>query len=518
MSNLGILIKNYFNCFLSAFRGKKKKLSTISALAILVVCALLIVGAYSFEAYSMFAFKGIKLFSLPLFHGIMITLTVLVLIGAMRVSGNPKSNDTDLLLSLPIKKIDIVIAKTLNKYLFDLAFTVFLFVPYLVLYQVFTKFSLAITICGVVATLILPLLSVGISYVYDFVITRIFNRLRVGAILKSLVSVFVFVLIMALMIIKTFTYGIADATSIDAYFADRFFSNLFLQFVLKQDVFATIFCVALCVLGFALGLYLFAVNFGKNIVGYSGKAGALKFSENMGGFRRLFKKELNFYASTPAYIVNTCIGSVMILVSGIIIAITGADGIGKMFGIVVEPDIIGVILALVFCFSASTVYITACSISLEGKNFWIIKTMPVSENAVFLSKILLNILFVSPFVLVSSTIATISLGISFKYFLVMTFAPIILNIALSVGGLLINLWLPKLDWEEETQVVKQGLSSLVTMILGMLVSIVPVALVLAFEALTLDAVIIISFAIYILLGIVFSALLFTVGKKLYRKI
>ena len=127
-------------------------------------------------------------------------------------------------------------------------------------------------------------------------------------------------------------------------------------------------------------------------------------------------------------------------------------------------------------------------------------------------------MLVSPFVLVSSTIATISLGISFKYFLVMTFAPIILNIALSVGGLLINLWLPKLDWEEETQVVKQGLSSLVTMILGMLVSIVPVALVLAFEALTLDAVIIISFAIYILLGVVFSVLLFTVGKKLYRKL
>ena len=392
MSNLGLLIKNNLNCFLSAFRGKKKRLSTISASIILVVCALAIVALYSFEAYTMFdAFKEVKLFSLPLFHGIMISLTVLVLIGTMRVSSTPKTNDTELLLSLPIKKIDIVISKTLNKYIFDLAFVVFLFVPYLVLYQVFTKFSLSITICGIVVTFILPLLSVGISYVYDFIITRIFNRIKVGNILKSLVSVFVFVLIMALMIIKTVTYGFAEATSIDAYFADRFFSNLFLQFILKQDVFSTVFCVSLCVIGFVVGLYLFSVNFGKVIVGYSGKAGELKFSESLGGFRRLFKKELNYYASTPAYIINTCIGSVIILVTGIILSITGVDGLNSMLGASIESDFVGVILALVFCFSASTVYTSACSLSLEGKNFWIIKTSPVSEEAVFFSKILLNI-------------------------------------------------------------------------------------------------------------------------------
>ena len=519
MSNLGILVKNYLNCALSAFRGKNKKRSTLSAIVLLLVLGIACLGLYGFEAYTMFVgFKEVKLFSLPLFHGIMISLTVLLIIAVMRVSGKAKGNDTDLMLSLPVTKAEVIVAKALNRYLFDFLFMFLLFVPFLVLYQVFTKFSLAITVCGTVATFIIPLLSVGISYIYDFIITRIFNRLKAGNILKSLTSVFVFVLIMALMVVKTFTYGIAEAGSIDVYFADRFFSNLFLQFVLKQDVFSIVFCVGLCLICFVVGLYLFAVNFGKSFVGYSAKAGNLKFDENMGGFRKLFKKELNFYASTPAYIVNTCLGSVMILVLSVLISITGSSGIEGLLGVALDPNTIALVLTIGFCFATASVYITACSISLEGKRFWIIKTAPVSETTVFMVKICLNVLMVTPFVVFSSVLATICLGISFEYFLVMMFAPILLNIVLSIAGLLINLWLPKMDWQDETQVVKQGLASLVSMLLGMFLALIPMALLLIFDTLSVDTVIILGFALYGLLGVIFSVLLFTVGKKLYRKL
>ena len=519
MSNLGILIKNYCNCLLSGFRGKKKRLSTSIACVILVLLGLAIAAIYTFEAYTMFdAFKEVKLFSLPLYHGILIALTVIIIIAIMRVSGNQKSNDTDLLLSLPVKKVDIVVAKAVSKYLFDLFFVLLLFVPYLVLYQVFTKFSLAITLCGVVTTFIMPLLSVGISYVYDFIITRIFNRVKVGNLLKSLISLFVFVLIMALMMIKTFTYGLAEATSIEAYFSDRFFTNMFLQFILNQKAGATVLCLALCLGVFVLGLALFALNIGKDFVGYSGKAGNLKFSEGMGGFKRLFKKELNFFASTPAYVINTGIAPILILVVGIMLAITGMDGITSLLGVVVEKEMLVGILTLSFCFIASTAIISACSISLEGKNFWIIKTAPISENTVFFVKILLNILMVSPFIVVSSVILTISFCFSFAQFLIMCLVPVLLNVAMSVGGLLINLWLPKMDWQDPTPVVKQSMSSLITMFLGMFLAVIPVALLLSFETLSFNVLVIITASIYLLVGIIFTILLLTLGKKLYHKI
>ena len=520
MTNLGILIKNYINCLLSRFRGKKKRLSNFVAVAIILVLGLAIIALYSFQAYEMFnAFAPVKMLELPLFHGILIALTVIVLIAVMRVSGATKTGDTELLLSLPVRKFDIVVAKTVSKYLFDFMFVFVLFVPYLVFYQTFTQFSIGITLRGVLVTLLLPLLSVGISYVYDFIITRIFNRIRVGNILKSLISVFVFVLIMALMFIKTFTYGIVEAGSLEAYFADRFFTNMFLQFILGNPVLYSVIGTVLCIGVFALGLFLFSINIGKTLSKYSGKPGNLKFSENMGGFKRLFKKEITFYASTPAYIVNTIIGSIIILVLGVVLSIMGLDGIsGLLGGLALDADTIALVLTLAFCGSASTVFISSCSISLEGKNFWIIKTSPVSEVGVFMSKICLNVLMVVPAIVFSSVLLTITLGISFKYFLFMLILPTILNLALSVGGLLFNLWLPKFDWEDPTVVVKQGLPTLLTMFLGIFLTMLPVAVMLIFNIESMKLLMIITLTVFALVFALFTILLFTIGKKLYRKL
>ena len=89
---------------------------------------------------------------------------------------------------------------------------------------------------------------------------------------------------------------------------------------------------------------------------------------------------------------------------------------------------------------------------------------------------------------------------------------------MSVGGLLINLWLPKMDWQDPTPVVKQSMSSLITMFLGMFLAVIPVALLLSFETLSFNVLVIITASVYLLVGIVFTILLLTLGKKLYHKI
>ena len=125
---------------------------------------------------------------------------------------------------------------------------------------------------------------------------------------------------------------------------------------------------------------------------------------------------------------------------------------------------------------------------------------------------------VSPFIVFSSVLLTISMGFSFAQFLIMCLVPVLLNVAMSVGGLLINLWLPKMDWQDPTPVVKQSMSSLITMFLGMFLAVIPVALLLSFETLSFNVLVIITASVYLLVGIIFTILLLTLGKKLYRKI
>ena len=115
-------------------------------------------------------------------------------------------------------------------------------------------------------------------------------------------------------------------------------------------------------------------------------------------------------------------------------------------------------------------------------------------------------------------VRTITLGISFKYFLIMLVLPTILNLALSVGGLLFNLWLPKFDWEDPTVVVKQGLPTLLTMFLGIFLTMLPVATMLIFNIESMKLLMIITLTVFTLVFALFTILLFTVGKKLYRKL
>jgi ABC-2 type transport system permease protein len=519
MTNLHILLKNSFNIFVGALQGKKKRKKTSVAILLILLGTVAIYALTFYQAKTMFdGLSSLGLSRLCVFHACLTTLCVLAIIGVMRVSGNSKFNDAELLLSLPIKKRDIIIVKTINKYLFDLFFVFMLFSPYIILFEVQTGFSISVTIFSVLLTLILPLFSVGLSYIVDFVVSHLFNKSKVAGMLKSLFSVLIYLAIMAVLLIKTFTYGSAEFQSLEAYFADRPLSYMLLKFVLDQslpDIFGTL---ALTILPFVLGMILFGFSFGKNLTGYVAKDKDLKFKNKGNLFGSLFKKEVSFYFSTPAYVVNTIIGPVFILAFSIILAIMGADTIGTIFGLegLSKNEALYIIVPL-FCGLVALTMVSCSSISLEGKNLWILKSTPVDTKTLFLAKIMLNIVLVSPVVILSSVILTIALSLSFEEFLIICLLPVILNISLSFGGIIINLWLPKLDWTEETQVVKQSLATLITMILGIILALIPVVLMLAVNV-SFELTCLISGAIYLASLICFVILDFGVGIKMFQKL
>ena len=178
MSELKILLKNNFNIMLGSLQGKKNRKSNISMFLLLLLGAIGLLSLYSLQAWSMFDGLGsLGLQDVCLFHGLTTALTVMVIIGVMRVAGKTKGSDTELLLSLPLKKINIILSKIVNKYFFDLIFSIILLLPYIVIYQIYSGFSIYITLMGCLVILMLPLLSVGISYICDFIISRLFNKL-----------------------------------------------------------------------------------------------------------------------------------------------------------------------------------------------------------------------------------------------------------------------------------------------------------------------------------------------------
>ena len=112
------------------------------------------------------------------------------------------------------------------------------------------------------------------------------------------------------------------------------------------------------------------------------------------------------------------------LVVGVFLAIKGPAGLSSMLGGVELPmDMVASIIVLVLCGASATVYISASSISLEGKCIEFLKASPINPKDVFLAKSLFHVVIVEPFLLVSSVVIGIAFKLSVFNFLAIIIIP-----------------------------------------------------------------------------------------------
>lgn len=520
MNNLGILIKNNLNIAIGKFQGKKKRASTMSATILFIILIIGSIALYSFQAWTMFDGLGsMGLGKLCIFHACSTTVSVLAILGIMRASATQASNDQDMLLAMPIKKSDIILSKLINKYLFDFFFVAMLFVPYIIIYQIRDTFNSQVLFMGLILTFILPLFSIGISHVFDYIFTRLFSKSRFSKFLKSIATTIIYIIILITLLISTSSYGTNTPATMNDYFKRNPPANLLLQFMFSPTLANVLLVLLITVVPFIVGFILYILTLGKPTITYTTKDKTLKFKANKSPFNLLMKKEFYNYLSSPAYLINTIIGVILILVIGIFVAATGKSGLTSLFGgFLIPNDLLAGIAALIFCFASSTVFITAPSISLEGKSFWFLKSQPVSANSILLSKLLLHILITIPAIIISSTLMSICLGFNLIEFAIVFALPILHAVIMAFAGLLLNLWLPNFDWDNETMVVKQSMPSLFAMILGMLLSAGIIGLYLLLDTYSILIIFAAISSIYLFVAIILGILTFTLGKKLYNRI
>ncbi len=178
-------------------------------------------------------------------------------------------------------------------------------------------------------------------------------------------------------------------------------------------------------------------------------------------FSTLVRKETNRFFSVPIYALNSGIGIVMLLLASIAALIFQRDVIQFLN----MPELAGAMIELVAIgfvgFCIAMVYTPAVSLSLEGKAFWIVKSLPIPPKTLMRSKVAFNLILQVPV----GIIAAIALGIAFELALGTTLALVFFVIAFSLfisfAFAIINLWLPKFDFINETEVVKQSLAAMV---------------------------------------------------------
>lgn len=191
--------------------------------------------------------------------------------------------------------------------------------------------------------------------------------------------------------------------------------------------------------------------------------------------KALYLKEMKRLFSSTTYLMNKAIGMVFMIIYTISLALGGVDSITKLLGdISLEGiDIVEVILkltpyimAMFICLSCTS----SVSFSLEGKNVWIIKTLPLSKELVVRSKMLANLTITVPLTILNGIVIGLVSKVTLFEFIILLILPCVVAVFSAIYGIAINLKFVNYDWESEVQVVKQSVASL----LGMFGSIIVV--------------------------------------------
>lgn len=186
--------------------------------------------------------------------------------------------------------------------------------------------------------------------------------------------------------------------------------------------------------------------------------------------RALYMKEMRRFISSPTYMLNCGLGIILLPAAAAALLIKRSAALEFLATVGSEmPDIISAVPLIVcaaVCILASMIDITAPSVSLEGKNIWILQSMPVYTTKVLGAKRNLHLSLSIPPVVITSVILHSALGSGVLFTVLGTVFSAVFVEFLAAFGLLLNLKAPNLTWQNEAVPVKQSVSVFIALFGG----------------------------------------------------
>ena len=169
-------------------------------------------------------------------------------------------------------------------------------------------------------------------------------------------------------------------------------------------------------------------------------------------------KEFRRMTGSANYLVNCGLGELLCLIFGIVALFLDFDRIiGSVTqGAPVTKEMLYPAIPLIVYFFIGMVATTAITPSLEGKNYWIVQSLPITKKTLYQGKMLFNLYLTIPF----SVFSTICLCISSRMPLITAILSILLSICLcafsTAWGCVCGIKHIRLDWENEMEIIKQS--------------------------------------------------------------
>ena len=400
--------------------------------------------------------------------------------------------DYDILATLPFRKREIVGAKIISLYLIELSFSLLVMLPHGIMMIVIAH-NITYFFISILLAFTIPIVPIALAIFISLLITMATSRFKSANVVFTILYTVFIVAIVAMTALFNNMKDAEAATGFSNignvlkwvnpsyYLVELSFGGnwyLLLIYAAINVVVAIISVLFVALLFDKLHEIVSSISMKKNYV--------RKELKSHSSTRSLMSLEFKRLVNSKLYFANSIMGSIMTIIGSLILLISFSQAMNKA-----SPEAIGPLNASIipiFIVTSSLIVglsnPTTGSINIEGKNFWLIKSLPIDYKKYMKVKLFFSWILTLPACLIASTIAVIFfhndvIQIVFAYLIPITYS--ILN---SLIGLIVALHHPKLKWNNEAEAVKNSASVFIalminfgiTTVLGGVLIAIPIAL------------------------------------------
>lgn len=383
--------------------------------------------------------------------------------------------DYDMLMALPLPAKDVASCRFLYMYLKSLPWYMCASLSMLIGYGIYAKPSAAVYPIWIILSMILPVIPMLFAAFLGFLIAKLSSGFRNKNIAMAFFSVLLAFSCFGLRfflddmfrnqktaeVLTELSDAVSSAGSI--YLPIKWFSNAITDLRISDMLLFVSCSILLFILIFIpVGKSYRKINSALQSHASAGKF-VMKEQKSKGLLNTIAFKEFKRMTGSSIYMSNACIGELFCLAAGIAVLFVDIDKLLiDMFqqAPITKEMLLPAIPLIVYLF-IGIVSTTTFTPSLEGKNYWIVQSLPLSKKTLYQGKMLFNMYLTVPF----AVFAAVMICISAKAPVLCSVLSVILVICLcafsTAWGCLCGIKHINLEWTNEVEVIKQGMATAV---------------------------------------------------------
>ena len=382
------------------------------------------------------------------------------------------SRDNDLMLSLPIPVNVLMASRLLTVYLMGVMYSVVVILPAVIVYWIAASASAGAIFGCLLLMLLISIFILTLSCALGWVVAKISLKLKNKSFITVIVSLaffggYYFCCFKAQTLIQDL---LANAAGYAAKIKGAAYPLYLFGRVGTGDGAAMLMVSAAVLALFAIVWVLISHSFLK-IATSSGKIEKRVYKEKATKpksiYGALLGKEFSRFLSSPVYMLNCGPGILLLPIAGAVLLWKGGTIISVLNGVFgAREGCTPLILCALICVLASMNDMAAPSVSLEGKTFWLVQSLPVTPWQVLRAKLHLQLLLTG----VPALVCFVCLLFIYPYspleILLTAFVLLAYVLFSALFGLLIGLMTANMTWTNEVTPIKQSAGVVFAMLSG----------------------------------------------------